>query len=156
MLQVGDHEFRRVAGLESKLARPHLELAYLPAADLSNPRRRGERQFIESILAVHHHRVIDPKRGQRLGHQTHQPRLGDAEQLATRTRWIAQRRNQVENGAHAERAPQSGQASEHRMVRGGEDETASGGAKASLHALGVEIDLHPVIARARRPRRPVR
>ena len=45
--------------------------------------------------------------------------------------------------AHAERAPQAGQAREHRMVRRGEDETASGGAKASLHALGIEIDFHP-------------
>ncbi len=84
---------------------------------------------------------VDAERGERLGHRSQQPRFGDAEQLAQRTRGIRERRDQIEDRADRERPAQHREARQRRMVSRREDEAASRLSEAALEAGRIEIDL---------------
>src|SRR5712692_3185415 len=136
-------QFGGIPRRDSELLRRDCEFPDLAAANLDHAGGHCERNLIEAVFPVHDHRMLDAERRKRLGHRTQQPRFRDANQLPLRPCRIRQRRNQVEQGADAERAPQDREPREHRMIRRGKDKAESRAFETSLEPRGIEIDLYP-------------
>src|SRR5208282_2661075 len=62
--------------------------------------------------------------------------------MIVRTRRVADRTHEIEDGADSELAPERRDLLERGMIRRREDVTASGGVDASLQAVSIAIDLH--------------
>src|SRR5271170_3734295 len=102
--------------------------------------RTADRDLIDTVAAVHDHRVPGSKRLQRMRHRFDQAVLRDAQQMETRTRGIADRAHQIEDSADAQLASERCNLSERRMIRLREDVTAAGGVEASFQPFGIAID----------------
>src|SRR5271168_2410351 len=62
--------------------------------------------------------------------------------MIVRTRRVADRTHEIEDGADSELAPERRDLLERGMIRRREDVTASGGVEALLQAVSIAIDLH--------------
>src|SRR5271154_4259373 len=62
--------------------------------------------------------------------------------MIVRTRRVADRAHEIEDGADSELAPERRDLLERGMIRRREDVTASGDGEASLQTVGVAVDLH--------------
>src|SRR5580704_4148381 len=62
--------------------------------------------------------------------------------MIVRTRRVADRAHEIEDGADTELAPERRNSLERGMIRRSEDVTASSGVEASLQSVSIAVDLH--------------
>jgi hypothetical protein len=102
--------------------------------------RRGRAHLVESILAGHYQRPVDPQSRQRARHALQVAGVGDADQLAPRAGRVGQRAEEVEDRPHRQLAAHRDHEARGLMMRRGEHEAEAGLVDAAGDRVGAEVD----------------
>jgi hypothetical protein len=93
---------------------------------LVNLRWRRNRDLVQTVLAVHHQRVLRTEERQHLRQGLPQTCNSDARELPASPSWVGQRPEDIEHGAHANLAPRDGCVTHRRVVVRREHEAEAG------------------------------
>ena len=111
--------------------------------DLDDSGRAGGRQLVHPVGAVEDEGVLDPEPDQDVGHPPGERRVGDAERLAAGAGGVAERTEDIEDGAHAQLPAGHRGEAEALVVDGREEEGDPDLLEAAGSAIGRQVDLDP-------------